>query len=143
MALLLPVASIGGRLSSGWLCDKVGRKQVLATGFALMTAGMLIFGYVTTGNMWLLTPFIITFSLGWGFVVTTRIALLRDYFGRGSFGTILGLIMGAMMLGNMLGAPLAGWVFDAWGSYQGAWLGFSAITTTAVFLVLTIPLKTK
>jgi predicted MFS family arabinose efflux permease len=65
--------------------------------------------------------------------------VLREYFGRGSFGTILGFTSGIMMLGNIAGAPLAGWVFDNWGSYQGAWLGFGAVTILGVVLTLTTP----
>lgn len=139
VALILPVASIGGRLSSGWLSNRFGSRQVFATGFASMTAGMLLFGYVTTGRMWLLVPFIITLSLGWGVSVTTRIALLRKYFGRDSFGAILGFTSGIMMLGSITGTPLAGWAFDTWGSYQGAWLGYSALTLLGAVLVFTIP----
>jgi len=139
VALVLPVASIGGRLSSGWLGNRFGNRQVLTTGFASMTAGLLFFGFVTTGRIWLLVPFVITFSLGWGCNVTTRMSLQREYFGRGSFGAILGFASGIMMLGSIIGAPLAGWVFDTWSSYQGAWLGYGALTLVGVVLVFTIP----
>lgn len=143
IALTIPVASICGRLSSDWLCDRVGRNQIFGAAFALMTTGLLLFSYATSSNMWLLVPFVITFSLGWGLSVTTRISLIREYFGRSSFGSILGFTMGIMMMGNMAGAPLAGWVYDNWQSYQGAWLSFSGITFVAMVLALTIPQKTK
>jgi sugar phosphate permease len=139
VALVLPVASIGGRLGSGWLSDRLGRRHVFAASFVLMTAGLLLFGLVVTERMWLMVPFVITFSLGWGFSVTSRISVLREYFGRGSFGAILGFTSGIMMIGNVAGAPLAGWIYDTWGSYQGAWLGFSALTLVGTFLVLTTP----
>jgi len=139
VALILPVTSIIGRLGSGWLGDRLGRKLVFTVSFVLMTAGVFLFGYVDIGRMWLLVPFIITLSLGWGGSVTTRITLLREYFGRGSFGIIFGFTSGIMMLGHVTGAPLAGWVFDIWGSYQGAWLGYGALTLVGAILVLTIP----
>jgi len=139
VALILPVASIGGRLGSGWLSDRLGRRNVFAASFVLMTAGLLLFGLVITERMWLMVPFVITFSLGWGFSVTSRISVLREYFGRSSFGTILGFTSGIMMIGNVAGAPLAGWIYDTWGSYQGAWLGFSALTLFGTVLVLTTP----
>ena len=103
-----------------------------------MTTGLLLFGYVTKGEMWLIVPFIITFSLGWGCSVTTRLSVIREHFGRGSFGTILGFMAGIMMLGNIAGTPLAGWIFDTWGSYQGAWLGFSAVIFLCVILTFSI-----
>ncbi|MEK7354087.1 MAG: MFS transporter, partial [Chloroflexota bacterium] len=121
VALVLPLASIGGRLSSGWLADKFGSRAVFAASFYSMMAGLFLFGYAGAGRMWLLVPFIITFSLGWGASVTSRITLLRKYFGRNNVGKVLGFNSGIMMLGNVTGAPLAGWVYDTWGSYQGAW----------------------
>jgi len=37
------------------------------------------------------------------------------------------------------GAPLAGWVFDTWGSYQGVWLGYGALTLVGAILAFTTP----
>ncbi|MDZ4230700.1 MAG: hypothetical protein U1B77_02655, partial [Dehalococcoidales bacterium] len=71
--------------------------------------------------------------------VTTRISLLREYFGRTSFGTILGFMSGIIMLGNMAGAPIAGLVYDTWGSYQGAWLSFGMLTLLGAAIVLILP----
>ncbi len=139
IALMLPVTSIIGRLGSGWLGDRVGSRLVFSTSFALMTMGSFIFAFVNADIKWLLIPFIIALSLGWGLSVTTRITLLREHFGRQSFGTILGSTSGVMMLGNMAGAPLAGWVYDTWGSYQGAWLSYAAVTLVGLILVFTIP----
>ena len=139
VAFVLPVASIGGRLSSGWLSDRFGSRKVFAVSFLSMATGLLLFGYITNGMMWLLVPFIITLSLGWGCIVTIRISLLREYFGRSSFGTILGFVAGMMMLGNITGAPIAGWIFDTFGSYKAAWLGFCAFTIVGAVLALTIP----
>jgi len=139
VALIVPITSIGGRLGSAWLCDKWGNKQVFTASYALLTMGLLLFGYISSERMWLLVPFIITLSFGWGISVTTRISLLREYFGMGSFGTILGFVSGIMMLGNITGAPVAGWVFDTWGTYQGAWLSFGVLTIVGVLLALSIP----
>ncbi|MDD4877081.1 MAG: MFS transporter [Dehalococcoidales bacterium] len=139
IALLLPVASTIGRLSGGWLGDKLGSKPLFTASYVLMAVGMFLFGFITTGQVWLLVPFVITFSLGWGFNVTTRMALLRKYFGRVKFGTILGFTSGVMMVGNVAGAPIAGWVFDTWGNYQSAWLGFGLFALLGVILSLTLP----
>ncbi|MFC2047838.1 MFS transporter [Chloroflexota bacterium] len=138
VALAIPMASIGGRLGAGWLGDRVGRKQIFAFGFGLVTIGMLFFGYVGVA-VWLLVPFVITFGLGWGSISTSRIALTRQYFGRISFGTIFGFTVGISMLGDMAGPPVVGWAFDTWGSYQGIWLGITALTLMGLVLVLTMP----
>ncbi len=56
--------------------------------------------------------------------MTLRFALMVKFiginFGTKAFGQISGYIMTAMMAGSMLGAPLAGVIFDATGSYTGA-----------------------
>ena len=138
-ALVLPVASIVGRLSSSWLSGRFGSRKVFAVSFLSITAGLIFFGYVTNGMMWLLVPFIITSSLGWGCIITIRISLLREYFGRVNFGTILGFAAGMMMLGMITGAPIAGWIFDTLGSYKAAWLSFCAFTIAGAILAITIP----
>ncbi len=139
VALILPVFSIGGRLSSGWLADKFGSQRIFAVSFLSMTAGLFIFGNLTGGLLWLFFPFIIFFSLGWGCSVTSRLSLLREYFGRGRFGTILGFLSGIMMVGSISGSPFAGWIFDTFNSYKGAWFGFCGVTILGAILVLTIP----
>ncbi|MFC2025547.1 MFS transporter, partial [Chloroflexota bacterium] len=138
VALAIPMVSIFGRLGAGWLSDRIGRRRVFVLGFILITMGMLFFSYAGEA-VWLLVPFVFTFSVGWGAGATTRVALLRQYFGRASFGTILGFVSGVAVIGTIAGPPVAGWVFDTWGSYQGIWLAIAALTLTAVVLTLTMP----
>jgi MFS family permease len=138
-AFALPVVSIGGRLSGGWLSDKFGIRKVYTICFLSMAAGLFFFGYVTNRMIWLLVPGIIMLSLGWGCTVTIRLSLIKEYFGRSSYGTILGFVAGMMMLGSVAGAPIAGWIFDTFGSYKTAWLGFCAFSISAAVIALTIP----
>jgi len=135
----LPLASIGGRLGFGWLGDKFDKRGMAATAFVLMAAGLLSFGYLNSGWTWLLLPFLVLFSTGWGGSVTMRATLLREYFGRSKFGKFHGFVMGVSMLGAMTGAPLAGWVFDKWGTYQWIWLAFAGVAAVALAIVMAIP----
>lgn len=135
----LALASIGGRLGFGWLGDKLDNRGVAAAGFALMALGLLSFGWLITGWTWLLLPFIVLFSTGWGGSVTMRASLLREYFGRSRFSKIYGFVTGVSMLGAIVGAPLAGWVFDKWGTYQWIWFVFAGLAVIALVLVATIP----
>lgn len=81
--------------------------------------------------------FLILFGIGYGGGNSLRSSLGREYFGRTSFGTIFGLIMGINMLGGLSGPPLAGWVYDNWGTYQGIWFVFAGLAVVALILVLT------
>jgi len=139
VASALPVASILGRIGFGWFGDKHSKRLASAVGFALMGLGLLLFDYAAKGGVWTLMAFLLLFGTGWGANVTLRATLLREYFGRERFGTIHGFIVGIMMLGNIAGAPVAGWAFDRWGSYEGAWFVFSAVVIAAMVIVATLP----
>jgi len=68
-----------------------------------------------------------------------RATLLREYFGRSRFGKLYGFVVGVSMLGAITGAPLAGWVFDKWGTYQWIWLAFAGVAAVALAIVMAIP----
>ena len=36
-------------------------------------------------------------------------------------------------------APLAGWIFDNWGNYQGIWLAFAGLAVVALLAIATVP----
>ncbi|MFC2001041.1 MFS transporter [Chloroflexota bacterium] len=139
----VPMASAGGRLGFGWLGDRFENRRVAAGGFALMSLGLLFFSYISAGWTWLLVPFLILFGTGWGGCVSMRVALLREHFGRRRFGAVHGFTIGVMMVGVIVGAPLAGWVFDTWGSYQGIWFVYAAFTIAALVTVATTPPATS
>lgn len=139
VASALPVASIIGRIGFGWLGDNHNKRLASAAGFGLMAFGLLLFDYAARGEAWVLMLFLFLFGTGWGANVTLRATLLREYFGRERFGTIHGFIIGIMMVGNIGGAPAAGWAFDRWGNYQGVWFFFSAVIAAAMLIVATLP----
>jgi MFS family permease len=139
VAGVVPLASIGGRLGFGWLGDKINPKMVAALGCVLITLGMLCFGGLITGWMWLLLPFLVFFSTGWGGSVVVRVVLLREYYSRGQFGRTYGFLVGISTFGHVAGSPLAGWVFDEWGAYFGAWFAMAALAVISLVIFLTIP----
>jgi MFS family permease len=42
-------------------------------------------------------------------------------------------------LGTIAGPPLAGWVFDNWGSYQPIWLVSAGLAFAATLTAITFP----
>jgi MFS family permease len=75
-------------------------------------------------------------GVGYGGVTALRPALIRQYFGRGRFGSVFGLVVGINAAGGIIGPPLAGWSYDTWGDYRVVWLAFSALSLAAAGLVL-------
>ncbi len=105
----------------------------------MVVMGMLSFAFASAGNIWLLVPFLIFFSTGLGGINPTRVVVVREYFGRSSFGTIHGIIMGLMTVGNIAGTPLAGWVFDTWKTYQPVWFVFAVLAFIGAIFIFTMP----
>jgi MFS family permease len=136
VAAAIPLFSIIGRLFLGWLGDIIEKRYVLALAFGLMGAGLLVFCYVRVE--WVIFPFLLLFPPSFGGTMVLRGAILREYFGTGSFGKMLGIVMGTASLGGIIGPTLAGWVFDSVGSYHFIWIAFSGCTVLAILLVLRI-----
>jgi len=67
-----------------------------------------------------------------------RGSILREYFGRDSFGKMIGVIMGFGAIGGIIGPTLAGWVFDTLGSYHPIWLVLCGLTCLTTVLILRI-----
>ena len=108
-----------------------------------MSLGLLCFTLAIMFNPLYLLPAVPFFSIGFGGNATVRASVVRDYFGRKSFGAIHGLVMGLAVVGTMTGPPLAGWVFDTWDTYQGIWLAFAiaAVTPLVLLLAMSKPIK--
>ena len=82
--------------------------------------------------------FFLIFSPGLGGAMVVRAAILREYFGRDSFGKLIGILMGAGSIGGIIGPTLTGWIFDVQGSYYPAWLFYFFVMGLSSFLVLKI-----
>jgi MFS family permease len=139
VATAIPLMSIVGRLGLGWLGDKFDKRLVAMGSFASMGFGLLCFGYASATNAWLFVPFLALFGIGYGGGNALRPSMAREYFGRASFGTILGLLIGIGGAGVLLGPTVAGWVYDNWGSYQTIWFLLAGLAIVAIVTILTIP----
>jgi len=143
VAAAIPLSSIAGRLGMGWFGDRFDRRAVTAVAFAMITLGTVCFGMASFMGSWPLIPFLILFGVGYGGSNALRIALAREYFGRTNFGSVYGLAMGISVVGGIIAPPLAGWVYDSWGSYQWVWFAFATLPALALIPILTLPHVTE
>ena len=141
VAAAIPLCSIIGRIGLGWLGDLLDKRFVLATACGLMSFGMVSLCYVT--NEWFLYLFLLLFSPGFGGLTVLRGSILRDYYGKKSFGKMIGILMGSASIGGIIGPTLTGWVFDMMESYYYIWLVFSALTFVMMLTTLTIKPRPK
>ncbi|MFH0847397.1 MAG: MFS transporter, partial [Chloroflexota bacterium] len=136
----IPLTSVIGRFGFGWLSDRLGNRQLTMVGFLLMFFGMVCFAFAV-GGAFLLILFLIIFSIGFGGTNTMRAILPRRYFGFIGYGTYIGLVNGVGTLGSMVGAPLAGYTFDALGSYRVIWLIYAGVALLCLLTTTLLPAK--
>ncbi len=129
----ISVLSIAGRFGLGWLADHFNKRLILAATYGLTSLGLLALCFVD--KRWVLFLFLGLFPVGYGGSMVLRAAILRENFGRDSFGRLFGLILGAAATGGLVGPPLAGLIFDTWSNYLFAWLGLSLGTAFAAGLM--------
>jgi OFA family oxalate/formate antiporter-like MFS transporter len=139
IAGLIPLLSILGRFGFGWLADYADKRYIITIASGLMSLGMFTLCYVNTG--WGMILFLLLFPLGFGGVITLRGAMLREYFGRGAFGRLIGLVTGAAALGGIIGPTLAGFIFDTTGSYYITWIAIGIPSSVSAFLMLRVERK--
>jgi MFS family permease len=134
LAACIPLFSIVGRFGFGWLGDAFDKKYVMAVVYSLFGMGTLAFSVIHLE--WLVVPFLLLFCPAFGGTVSLRGAIVREYFGRASFGKLIGIIIGLAAIGGVIGPSAAGWAFDNLGSYQPVWLSFAAATVIPIGLIL-------
>lgn len=104
-----------GRITMGWLGDKVPKNILLAAG---MLAGCGAFTLLQfTEQVWQLWLFVAAFALVES-VNTLNWALVGDYFGRRNFATIRGTMSLVYTLGTASAPVLAGYAYDSTGTYS-------------------------
>jgi MFS family permease len=106
----------------------------MAMTFGLISLGMLAFCNVRT--VWFTLLFLVIFPPGYGGGIVLRGAIIREYFGRHSFGKILGVTYGSGAIGGIIGPTLAGWVFDTLGTYYIVWLALCGLNALALWLIM-------
>ena len=133
------MVSIVGRLGGGFMNDAFGTKPVAVASVCLLAVSCLILAYAQ--NLWQVMLFVAIYAPSYGCSAATMPAIKGDYFGRKSFGSILGLSGIVQMGGSMLGPIFAAYIFDTSGSYTIAFLTFAGllIISAAMFMSLKKP----
>ena len=139
VTMSIALTTIGSRLGFGWLADRRERKTLVVAGFASMLIGFTLYLFVSDQAFWLIIPFIILYSVGHGGNSALRPPMVVSYFGRANFGTVMGLMMGFCSIGSVLGAPLAGLVWDTMGSYHLAWYVGMGIAVIGMISIWSLP----
>lgn len=120
--------------------DKIGPRQVYLICFIVAFASLL--WLMRTREMWALYLFAIFIGLANGGNVTSDSPLAARLFGLNSIGAIVGVSSCAFSIGAALGPILTGYIFDATGSYQQAFV-VCAIVSIIGLIMAAIQRPTK
>ncbi len=133
MVVVFTVASIPMRFFSGALADRFNKKLVVATMLSFQLAGGILFIFIA--NIWVAIIFEVIYGTGWGGSNAARLSLQGDYWGRGIFGSLMGLQVGAGAIGGLVSPVLVGWLADIY-DYRIAFMTVVIPLALAVIMVL-------
>jgi MFS family permease len=117
------------------------KRVLLAVAFGLEAVGILALALVNAEvlgvsmGVAIIPVYSVGFGLGFGATVPIRLAVLADYFGRKSYGSIVGLTSSVNALFGGFGAFFAGLMFDLTDSFR------IPFTIMAIMLALSVPLS--
>ena len=133
---LMGLLGLAGVLASGVLADALGAKSPTLLCFVLRIAAFALVLY------WQTTPGIIVFGLlyGFTFLITAPLGVVfvGNIFGTARLGTLAGTISMTHQIAGGLGAFAGGWIFDTWGSYNGAFALLLGLSLAATGLTLAV-----
>ena len=130
------MVSLIGRLGGGALNDLIGTRRVAVASTCSLAISFLILSYAQ--NLWQIALFVAIYAPSYGCSAATSPAIKGDYFGRKSFGAILGLTGIIQTGGSMFGPVFAGYVYDVTKSYHTAFLVFAGVLLVAAALLFSL-----
>jgi MFS family permease len=113
------------QLGGGYLGDRIPKNLALFGFTSLQAAGVVLLTFSSSLLMFYL--FAILFGMGFGGRNPLTVAIRGEYFGRASFGKILGLSTVPMNVLLLMASPFAGFMRDVQGTYTTAFLVLAAL----------------
>lgn len=137
-------SALAGRIITGLLIDRLPARAIGVAVLSLGVAGALVMLTAQTLPLTWLAAILIGFALG--AEVDVIAYLLACIYGRGHFGALFGVNVGALALCAGVGPLGAALVFDLNGSYNAWFIGMAAGLAMAALLIATVsprPFETR
>jgi OFA family oxalate/formate antiporter-like MFS transporter len=128
--------SVAGKLSIGFISDKIGAVQslLLCLLLATLALGWLFFAK----EIWAFYVFAFSFGLAYSGIATLGPLVPSEIFGVKSLGIIFGVLWLLGAIGGALGPATAGYMFDIGGSYNPVLIVMASISLIATVLGLVL-----
>jgi MFS family permease len=130
---LFALGTILTTLLTGWAGDRWNKALLCSAGILPAVGGILALMFGGSSVYLYALPIGLSMTMG---TVPLNWALIGDFFGRRTFGTLRGIMGVGYGLGTFLSPIYAGWVFDRTGNYFEVLLTFMLIHLAAASLFI-------
>lgn len=131
------IGGVFGALPAGVIGVRIGRRNAMLLGFALMAACLIALDRVTALSQ--ATLLLALASASWTLPMVNAYPLFVEPIPRERRGVLAALFLLSMAFGGAIGDPVNGAVFDHFGSYRPLFALMTAYAALAFVAVLTIP----
>ena len=124
-------ATVVGVVAMGLVADRFNRRVLISLSYGLPAVAILfLFGLHSAGPLF--CSAVILGLCGAGHVVLWPL-VVSDCFGRRAYATVMGFLSVFYTIGAAIGPPLAGYIYDAFGSYHRVYvLGVGAFIVSGI-----------
>jgi sugar phosphate permease len=136
-ALTLSMTAFGStfaRVLVGLFADRMDKRRLTATLFAMQAASVLLL--LNVDSTWATFALTLVFGFTLGNVYMLQSLLVGEIFGMMSFAAVFGLIVLAGQLGSGVGPLLIGWLEQQTGGYDIALTTTASLTFLAAIIVM-------
>jgi OFA family oxalate/formate antiporter-like MFS transporter len=109
------VGSVTGRLTAGALSERLGAHTTIRIGYVLQIVALTTLLWVPSRDALMIS--LTTFGVGFAASDTMITKVIPDVFGVRAIGGIMGVLTLGWRMGAAMGPAVAGFVYDATGSY--------------------------
>lgn len=137
-ASLIGLASIVGRLATGYLIDHFRASYVGSLVFLLPVVAVMLLLY---GQNYAPAPALVAIMLGLtlGAEVDVIVYLTTRFFGLRNFGALYGGLLAALSIGTAIGPLIASMIFDKTGGYDPFFWLATGLLLASSFSLFTLP----
>jgi MFS family permease len=128
-----------GQVVTGFIGDRVDKRWLAVVCMVVQTGVLVVLA--TASGVELVVAAAMVHGIAWGLRGPVMTAMRTDYFGTGSFGTIMGWSMGFVSIGLVVGPLLVTVIESGPGGYRWAFLALAMVTGvgSVTFAVLRKP----
>ncbi len=143
------IGDIAGRAGIGFIGDQFDKRTLLVLAFAVQTLGVAGLAMINSdflGISWGMIPlpvFIIGFGLGFGASIPLRLSILADYFGRQSYGSVVGIASSVSAIFGVAGPLFVGLMHDFTNSYRPGYALMAILLIFAIPITMTLESQTR